>query len=446
MNSRPAKAKKIRGVHWFVSAALILFGIMMVASLAIQNFSSQYLIEHEFWAHLLDEVSADHAKRLRVEGPIGLPVGGIFRSWYIERGAGGVGMPESLVDLEPGYYSTEGGFRNFTSNASVEGVGGFHALIVNAPPGRLITVVDIDELENDQNLVSLLSLVWLFVSIVLIGGVIIWLQVNLVLPVRDLAARVQSIDPGRVGERLPTSYKQEEVLIIAQASNIHLARVEQFIERERSLLDQASHEFRTPIAVIAGATDILKQNALPASSQPALARIEHAVADLSETMVALLYLAREPERGGEPEDVTALHELLPRLVRDHEHLLAGKAAVLRVGDIEPTYLTAPDAMVRIAVSNLIRNAVESTETGSIDVSLTNGVVSVIDSGSGFDPVEAARRYRDSLRIAAPTRGQGLGLFLISRICERFGWKLVIDSTSNGGTCARIDLASSVIPL
>lgn len=446
MNSTQPKVKKTRGVLWFVSMSLFVFGIMMVASLAIQNFSSQYLIEHEFWAHLLDEVSADHANRLRKEGPIGLPIGGKFRSWYIENGVGGYGMPESLLELEPGYYSTEGGFRNFTSNASVAGSGSFHAIVVDAPPGRLITVVDIEELENDQNLVSLLSLAWLFISVVLIGGVIFWLQANLVRPVRDLAARMQSIDPSSVGERLPTTYKQEEVLIIAQASNIHLARVEQFIERERSLLDQASHEFRTPIAVIAGAVDLLKQNTLPPSSQPALSRIEHAVADLSETMVALLYLAREPDRGGEAEDVTVLHELLPRLVRDHEHLLAGKTAVLQIGDIEPTYLTAPDAMVRIAVSNLIRNAVESTETGSIDVSLTNGVVSVIDSGSGFNPVEAARRYRESLRMAAPTRGQGLGLFLISRICERFGWKLVIDSTSNGGTSARLDLASSVIPL
>ncbi len=426
--------------------ALILFGVMTLVSLAIQSFSSQYLIEHEFWADLLEEVSADHALRLRTEGPRGLPIGGRFRSWYIEDGAGGVGMPKSLLTLAPGYYSTEGGFTNFASSTRVADSGSFHAIIVDAPPGRLITVVDIKELENDQNLVSLLSLAWLGVLVVLIGGVIFWLQTNLVRPVRDLAARMQSINPHSVGERLPTSYTQEEVLIIAQASNIHLARVEQFIERERSLLDQASHEFRTPIAVIAGAVDLLNQHTLPSWTQPALSRIEHAVADLSETMVALLYLAREPDCGGEAEDVTVLHEQLPRLVADHEHLLAGKSAVLRIGDIEPTYLTAPDAMVRIAVSNLIRNAVESTATGSIEVSLANGVIKVIDSGSGFDPAEAARRYRESLGMAAPSRGRGLGLFLISRICERFGWTLFIDSTGNGGTCARLDLASSVIPL
>ena len=106
--------------------------------------------------------------------------------------------------------------------------------------------------------------------------------------------------------------------MIAQASNAHLERVEQFIERERSLLDQASHEFRTPIAVISGAVDVLKQASLPAAAMPALGRIEHAAHDLSETMVALLYLARETTV--EAMDVTVLHELLPRLMCDHQHL------------------------------------------------------------------------------------------------------------------------------
>jgi len=68
----------------------------------------------------------------------------------------------------------------------------------------------------------------------------------------------------------------------------------------------------------------------------------------------------------------------------------------------------------------------------------------IDSGSGFDPVEVARRYRESLRAAAPIRGQGLGLFLISRICDRFGWKFSIENLPFSGTRARLDLSASLL--
>jgi signal transduction histidine kinase len=161
-------------------------------------------------------------------------------------------------------------------------------------------------------------------------------------------------------------------------------------------------------------------------------------------MVALLYLAREASPGAEPIEVAVLHDLLPRLVADHEHLLGGKAAQLRIGEIEPTFIAAPEAMVRIAVSNLIRNAIESIDDGYVELTLRGGVISVADSGSGFNPIEAARRYRASLQQSAPVRGQGLGLFLIGRICDRFGWKLLIEPATGGGTRAALDVSASII--
>jgi signal transduction histidine kinase len=99
-------------------------------------------------------------------------------------------------------------------------------------------------------------------------------------------------------------------------------------------------------------------------------------------------------------------------------------------------------MLRIAVGNLIRNAVENTSEGCIEVSIQDGVICISDPGKGFDPVEAARRYRDSLRAAMPIRGQGLGLFLISRICDRFGWHFSIENLPMNGTRARLDVSAS----
>jgi signal transduction histidine kinase len=467
LNRIAALLGKPRGVHWWISAALIVFGLVMLASLSIQSFRTQHLIEHRYWADLLRSISADHAAQVRAGRSGALPSAGAVRSWYIGPGGDGPQAPDYLAGLPAGLYSTEDGYGTLRSYLAehlpgllpAESVpsdfitppgfprhGSFHALVADLPSGRLITVIDIGELEDQQNHDAMLSVVWAVLLALLIGGVIVWLHANLVRPVRDLAERMQAIDPGDSTARLPTTYLREEIQVIAHASNVHLERVGQFIERERSLLDQASHEFRTPIAVISGAVDVLKQMPLPDTSGPALRRIEHAVEDLSETMVALLYLAREPETSTEAADVTVLHEFLPRLIQDHEHLLRGKAAQLRVGALEDTYIAAPEAMVRIAVSNLIRNAIESTEVGFVEITLSRGVISVADSGSGFDPVEAARRYRDSLRQATPVRGQGLGMFLISRICDRFRWKLAIEPGGIGGTRARLDVTASVIAL
>ncbi|PZQ18449.1 MAG: two-component sensor histidine kinase [Rhodanobacter denitrificans] len=423
---------------------MIVFGLTMLAALAMQSFSSQRLIEHRFWADLLAAVSADHAARVAEGHGASLPHGGIVRSWYWTDG-GTPPEPAYLADLPAGYYSTESGFFGaFRSLEDDDRPVSFHVRVLDLPHGRLITMVDIEALENQQNHDSLLSVGWAVIFAILIGAVIGWLHANLVRPVRDLAERMQAIDPSDTAARLPMTYTREEIQMIAQASNAHLERVAQFVARERSLLDQASHEFRTPIAVIAGAADVLGQMPLPEAARPVLGRIEHAVTDLSETMVALLYLAREPDPESEPVDVTALHELLPRLARDHEHLLRDKSARLTVGVLVPTFIAAPEAIVRIAVSNLLRNAIEHTEAGSVEIALEGSTITVTDSGSGFDPVEVARRYRDSLRHAAPVRGQGLGLFLICRICDRFGWRLAIESGGQVGTRARLDVEVSVI--
>lgn len=443
---------KPRSVYWWISVALIVFGLAMMVALTIQSFSSQHLIEHRFWINLLRETSAEYAARVRAGQKDSLPSTGIIRSWYVEKQQGASQAPDYLADLPPGLYSTEAGYTfasfftgdtTFTQNDAFDDHGSFHALIADLPPGRLITIIDIAQLEDQQNRDALAGVLWAGFLVLFIGGLIFWLHLNLVRPMRDLAQRMQTIVPGAPGARLPTTYQREEIQVIAQASNAHLERVEQFIERERSLLDQASHEFRTPLAVIAGAVDVLKQISLPEASKPVLGRIEHAVEDLSETIVALLYLAREPSSRPEPMEIAVLHDLLPRLLADHEHLLGDKPAKLRLGDMEPTFIAAPEAMVRIAVSNLIRNAVESTEDGEIELSLRACVISVTDSGSGFNPIEAARRYRESLRQSAPVRGQGLGLFLIGRICDRFNWKLTIEQAAGGGTRAALDVCASV---
>lgn len=453
---------KTHGVHWWISVALILFGLLVLAALGIQSFSSQRLIEHKYWAQLLKSVSADHAARVREGRSASLPNDGIVRSWYVNPDDGASQAPSYLADLPAGLYSTEGGYgvftsyldrlfsgrrsakTNFTTPKDFPRDDTFHALIVDLPPGRLVTVINIGELEKLQNHDVRRSAVWAGIFFLFIGGVIAWLHVNLVRPVRDLADHMQAIDPRTTGARLPTTYKREEIRIIARASNAHLARVEQFIERERSLLDQASHEFRTPIAVIAGAIDVLKQTPLPDASRPAISRIEHAVEGLSETMVALLYLARESEPRTGPAEVIALHDLIPRLAQDHQHLLHGKSAHLSFGELQPTHIAVPEAMARIAVSNLLRNAIENTDAGCVELALRDGIISIVDSGSGFDPVEAARRYRDSLRRSAPIRGQGLGFFLIGRICDHYRWKLSIESVANGGTQATLDVSASVV--
>lgn len=254
---------------------------------------------------------------------------------------------------------------------------------------------------------------------------------------QGLALAMNELDPEQPSVRLPVDFELTELHDIAVLVNGHLERVERFIERERSLLDQASHEFRTPIAVIAGAVDVLMLQPLPPGASAPLQRIRATTDNLIEIMAALLYLSREPD-GQAPNETTRIDALLEVLLVDHEHLLEGKRVKFVLGTLAPTWVRAPEAMVRIVIGNLIRNAAENSYDGVIQIDLGDDGLSVRDCGTGFDTVAAARRYSMSLRNSVKLGGgQGLGLFLTKRICERFGWSLMIASTISEGTLAQL---------
>ncbi|MER2020439.1 MAG: ATP-binding protein [Stenotrophomonas sp.] len=67
------------------------------------------------------------------------------------------------------------------------------------------------------------------------------------------------------------------------------------------------------------------------------------------------------------------------------------------------------------------------------------MLTISDEGGGFDTELIAQRYTESLKESGgATGGAGLGLFLTYRICDRFRWKLTIESSASGGTSAAID--------
>lgn len=413
-----------------ISAVFVLFGILMAVGLAIQGQLSQNLIIHPLWQELLESSTAQYVADGRLAPGAQLPSSGRIRAWSVADTNLPADMPPYFARLRPGYYD-EQAMDSYESRRS-------HAVLVTplADGQRLVMAVDITELEDYQNSLGLIGVLIAVLSGAMIAGSIFWVYRSLRRPMGVLAQRMEELDPEQPSQRLATDFALSELHDIAVIVNGHLERVERFIERERSLLDQASHEFRTPIAVIAGAVDVLKLHELPPAAGAPLARIESTVENLTEIMAALLFLSRED--GKAPLETTRLDALVLTLIDDHRHLLDGKDAHFVVEALEPLTVNCPEAIARIVVGNLLRNAAENSYQGAIRVRLVDGGLSIQDSGAGFDTVAAARRYTQALRKSAKQGGgQGLGLFLTRRVCERFGWTLTISSNPAHGTLAEM---------
>lgn len=413
-----------------ISAIFILFGLTLAAVLTVQGNLSQQMVVHPIWRELLQSSTDQYLTDGRPVPEKHLSSTGIVRGWHLHGHVLPADMPHYFAFLDPGYHD-EHQMDAYDTERS------YAVLVTPIGQGRMVMSVDITDLENYQNMTALLSVLMAILSSLMIVGAIVWIYRTLRRPIQSLAQRMDDLDPAQPAQRLATDFALSELHDIAVIVNRHLDRVERFIERERSLLDLASHEFRTPIAVIAGAVDVIKLYELPAEADRPLARIESTIGNLTEIMSALLFLSREPEAKA-PAETTRLDTLTAALVDDHKHLLQGTGAAFVLGEFYPVVLDCPEAMVRIVVSNLLRNAAEHSNAGPIEICLAVNKLSIRNSTRGFDVTEAARRYTRALRDSSKQGGgQGLGLFITRRICERFGWTLTISSTAEGETLAEL---------
>lgn len=266
-----------------------------------------------------------------------------------------------------------------------------------------------------------------------------WLAGRVIAPVTNLARRVAQRCPSDLPPPLADEFPWDEVRELAQAVDGYEARLQAFVERERLFTGDVSHELRTPLAVINGALELLRDS-LPEESpeQQRVLRVARAADEMAEITDALLVLAREkddeiPAVACDAE--TVVREVVAKLSELHRN----KPIEVQVEVSGHPRPKVERAILAMAFGNLIRNAFGYTDRGQIHIELDDTGLTVSDTGRGISaqalPRVADRHYR------SVGGGEGIGLSLVRRICERYGWSMKIDSELNQGTRVRLDFAA-----
>ena len=263
-------------------------------------------------------------------------------------------------------------------------------------------------------------------------------------PVTELASDVSRLEPSRRNERLGNRFSNREVGVIAAAFDDYMERLDRVLEREQAFTEDASHELRTPLAIIASAAELLlEEPALSQAGRERILRIRRATTQMQSLIEALLFLAR-----GESDAAATQPCALDQIVREAVEIVATGAAVKSLQlnvEVEPVVVAGAPVMVACVVNNLLLNAVNFTQEGFIDVKLTQTELTVRDTGIGIPPKDLSRIFERRYR-GAQSRGLGLGLYLVSRICQRLGWTIQSSSAEGSGTIFRILLNARTAPL
>jgi signal transduction histidine kinase len=277
-----------------------------------------------------------------------------------------------------------------------------------------------EALGQRQLIIALIGTVALFS--VFAGLIGLWSSRRVMQPVADLAKRIEGFSSGSKPEKLAPYFADDEVGQLASALDDYAEQLTERVTRDREFNADVSHELRTPLAVIRGAVELMQTQAdISPKTQQRLQRIERAVQQCTDLTTALLMLSRG-ERGSGATDVRKLAEQLAEANRVN---IGAKPIQVIVEGQHGVLVDAPEAIVAVALGNLIVNAFKYTREGEIRISVLGDRVEVRDTGPGIEADEAARLFDRGFRGTSSegSKGGGIGLAIVLRLCELYDWRV-----------------------
>lgn len=306
------------------------------------------------------------------------------------------------------------------------------------PPGVLHLALDISFLEDHERWMQQMTLA-VGAAMLVFGLLLARIGTRRVVqPLVRLSRAIGGLRPDRPLEAVHTDYEDRELAQIAQAVDHLLKALDAHAKREKELVSLASHELRTPVAVIAGALDVLARRAtLCDDDARTVARIQRATDGMRADIEALLAVARptSPRHSAETAVPVDLAANARSVIRELEYGAPTDAGRARLSVVEPVPAVAADpALVRMLLRNLIQNALRHTP-GGVDVEVRSEGVTISDRGPGLPP-----QVLGQLAVGRSAPDGGLGLFIVQLICERLGWRLDIRRSDAGGTVLALQVS------
>lgn len=282
---------------------------------------------------------------------------------------------------------------------------------------------------------------WSLLGTALLGYLV---AINLVRPLQRLKRTVEQFGRGDLTARTG-SLRRDEIGGLSRAFDRMAERIETLLTAERRLLQDVSHELRSPLARLRFAVELARTDG---DREEALTQIAKDVERLANLVDELLQLTRaEGDPSSQDLHVVPLNELLRSLVADCGLEAEARNRHLVLSAEAPAFLLGERELLRRAIENVLRNAIHYAPQGTtVEVVMTRAAdvatITVRDRGPGI-PAEALDAiFEPFFRVdgdrARASGGVGLGLSIAQRAVSLHQGK-VTARNANPGLVVTIEL-------
>ena len=260
---------------------------------------------------------------------------------------------------------------------------------------------------------------------------------------KDLAGKLDQIDADRLETRISLESSQKELTGLAEAINSMLDRINESYNSQVRFVSDASHELRTPIAVIQGYANLLDrwgkndEKAL----QESIEAIKSESQNMKELVEQLLFLARGDNDSMRLSiEILDIGAIVSEVISETEMIASTRSILYEAA--EEVHIYGDAQLIKQALRILVDNSIKYTpENESVKVALFKEgdkvKIVVSDTGIGIAPIDLPhifdRFYRSDDSRTRKTGGSGLGLSIAKWIVERHGGSAEVISRKDIGT-------------
>lgn len=415
-------------LRWRVTTAFALSGALLSALFALMAHLWGHDIELRFIDATMGEqlryiIALDQQQRVAFQ-PTTATMQGYAKSLGDEHE-----LPVYLRGLLPGIYERQHAGREY------------HIVVEDRGVRRYYLTFDATRLEPFEALFHNFLIGGIIGFTLLTLGLGYALSARIMAPVVRLAEQLKSAPPDEDPALDLADAGNDEVADLARTFDAYAKRLRHFRHREDAFTAQMSHELRNYLFVIRSTAELLAaDSAADAPHHARLQRIQHAIDEMGSLLDAIFILAREVEPAeAAPTTIPNVEEILREVLDSRQLDLTRKNIHVQL-QIEGTpKVEAPPPVVRALFCELIDKFIAQALDGQITIAVNDDAVIVRESGTRRvardldftteDPNSLKETYRQIEDTGT--------LSLVTRICERYDWKLETSPRNDDQSQARL---------